>query len=554
MSEEEEDPVVTHDDRQSGTERKLGTRALSRRTLLRHAGVAGGATALAAAPTTAFLTRQAAAMPSTQAAVKRGGTLTWAYSQIPLKLDPVWTQARTDTTVLTNVVETLVRASEDASAVEPAVAESWDESEDGLSYTFHLRPGLQFHNGKAVTADDVVASLGRAKTMGVYQWSLAEVDKIEKVDDATVKITLTTVVASFLARIAMMSNAIFPAELIAETGEAEITSPIGTGPFKVTEWVPNDHLTLDKYANHWEMGEDGQALPYLDQVLITEVVEPTTQVLQIQAGQLNGTEGLPFSQIPELENNSSGKILLFPQQQVYFMVVQLTRPPFDDVKVRQAMSLALDRQVFVDRVTSGKAEVANSFMPKSGMCWNADAVLPYDPERAKSLIAESTYPSGHKGAKLQVPSGSQLGRDNAVIAQQMWGEIGIELEIEEIEGSTLADNWYQSNYEAISGYQWTNGMMDPEQIVEFFFVEPRMNTGYQPAQHALDLVDQASVTLDPDARCAIYYELQNTYNEDVGGTISLYFTPSVNYVSPNVEGFIRTPLGVPLWRQTWLTG
>jgi ABC-type transport system substrate-binding protein len=218
------------------------------------------------------------------------------------------------------------------------------------------------------------------------------------------------------------------------------------------------------------------------------------------------------------------------------------------------MSLALDRQVFVDRVTSGKAEVANSLMPKSGMCWNADAVLPYDPERAKSLIAESTYPSGHKGAKLQVPSGSQLGRDNAVIAQQMWGEIGIELEIEEIEGSTLADNWYQSNYEAISGYQWTNGMMDPEQIVEFFFVEPRMNTGYQPAQHALDLVDQASVTLDPDARCAIYYELQNTYNEDVGGTISLYFTPSVNYVSPNVEGFIRTPLGVPLWRQTWLTG
>lgn len=549
---EEEDPVVLHDDRPSDTELGLGTRALTRRTLLRHAGVAGGATVLAAAPASALFKREAAARPAAQAAVKRGGTLTWAYSQIPLKLDPVWTQARTDATVLTNVVECLVRANDDASAVEAAVAETWDVSEDGLTYTFHLRPGLQFHNGKAVTADDVVASLGRSKSMGVFQWSLAEVATIEKVDDATVKLTLSQVVASFMARIAMISNAIFPAEQITETAEAEITAPIGTGPFKITEWVPNDHLTLDKNASYWQMGEDGQPLPYLDQVLITEVVEPTTQVLQIQAGQLNGTEGLPFSQIPELEKNESGKILLFPQQQVYFMVVQLTRPPFDDMKVRQAMSLALDRQVFVDRVTAGTAEVANSFMPKSGMCWNADAALPYDVDRAKTLVAESGYPEGHKGAKLQIPSGSQLGRDNAVIAQQMWNEIGIELEIEEVEGSTLADNWYQSNYEAISGYQWTNGMMDPEQIVEFFFVEPRMNTGYQPAQHALDLVDQASVTLDPDARCMLYYELQTIYNEDVGGTISLYFTPSVNYVTPNVEGFKRSPLGVPLWRLTWL--
>jgi peptide/nickel transport system substrate-binding protein len=537
-----------------GRELGTGTNELSRRDLLRRAGVTGGAAFLAAAATTPLVSRGTVeAAPAAQTAVQRGGTLTWAYSQIPLKLDPVWTQARTDSTVLSNIVEGLVRANEDASEVEPAVAESWDVSEDGLIYTFHLRPGLQFHNGKAVTADDVLASLGRAKAMGVYQWSLAEVASIDKVDDATVKITLSAVVASFMARIAMISNAIFPAEQIAEIGEQEITKPIGTGPFVMTEWVPNDHLTLDKYAGYWQAGEDGQPLPYLDQVLITEVVEPTTQVLQIQAGQLHGTEGLPFSQIPELEENSSGKILLFPQQQIYFMVVQLTRQPFDDLKVRQAMSLALDRQVFVDRVTAGTAEVANSFMPKSGMCWNANATLPYDVDRAKQLISESAYPEGHKGAKLQVPSGSQLGRDNAVIAQQMWGEIGIELEIEEVEGATLADNWYQSNYEAISGYQWTNGMMDAEQIVEFFFVEPRMNTGYQPSQEALDQVDAASKTLDPAARCEIYYGLQDTYNQDVGGTISLYFTPSVNYVTPNVEGFKRSPLGVPLWRQTWLT-
>lgn len=534
-----------------GVSHKVG---LSRRALLRCAGIMGGAAALGGTSTSSVNAWGSLQGSSTDAAaIQRGGSLTWAFSQIPTKLDPVWTQARTDSTVLSNIVEGLVRANETATEVEPAVAEEWQATEDGLTYTFRLRPDLKFHNGKAVTADDVIASLNRAKSMGVYQWSLAEVKSFEKIDEATVQIALNSLVAGFMARLAMISNAIFPKVQIEEVGEAEITNPIGTGPFVMKEWVPNDHLTLDKNPDYWAVGEDGQALPYLDQILITEVAEPTTQVLQIQAGQLHGSEGIPFSQIPELEKNPSGKLLLFPQQQVFFMVLQLTRPPFDDVKVRQAMSLALDRQVFVDRVTAGKAEVANSFMPNSGMCWNGDATLPYDLERAKQLIAESKYPSGHEGAKLQVPSGSQPGRDNAVIAQQMWGQIGIELEIEEVESSTLGDNWYQSNFEAISGYQWTNGMMDPEQIAEFFFVEPRMNTGYEPSQHALDLVEAASTELDADKRCTIYHELQDIYNQDVGGTISLYYTPSVNYVSPNVEGFYRTPLGVPLWRQTWLT-
>lgn len=522
---------------------------VSRRTLLQTAGLATGAFALGAVPTS-LLTHPGTAQA--QGTVTRGGTLSWAYSQISQKVDPVWTQARTDSTILSNIVEGLVRANADASDVEPAVAESWTVSDDGLTYTFKLRAGLTFHNSKAVTPEDVVASLTRAKAVGPYVWSLAEVASIDKVDETTVAIKLTKVVASFMARIAMISNAIFPAESLADLGDQELTNPIGTGPFVMTEFVANDHMTLTKNASYWQLGEDNEPLPYLDSVSIVEVVEPTTQVLQVQAGQLGGTEGLPFSQIPELQNNDKGQLLLFPQQQVYFMVVQLTRPPFDDLKVRQAMSLALDRQVFVDRVTSGTAEVANSFMPKSGMCWNANATLPFDVDKAKQLIAESGYPNGHKGAKLQVPSGSQLGRDNAVIAQQMWGQIGIELEIEEVEGSTLADNWYQSNYEAISGYQWTNGMMDAEQIVEFFFVSPRMNTGYEPAQTALDQVDAAAVELDHDARCQIYYGLQDTYNTDVGGTISLYYTPSVNYVLPSVQGFSRTPLGVPLWRQTWL--
>src|SRR5439155_2144363 len=187
--------------------------------------VSGGAPTAAAAATAA----------SGGAAIRRGGALSWAYTLIPTKLDPVWSSARTDQLVLAQVIEGLVRNSRD-SKVEAALADRWTISEDGLNYTFHLRPGVKFHNGKAVTPEDVIASLERSRAMGTSKWTLAEVASMSKVDDATVKITLATKVASFLPRLATNPNAIFPKEEIDKVGKDEFSQPIGTGPFVVKEW------------------------------------------------------------------------------------------------------------------------------------------------------------------------------------------------------------------------------------------------------------------------------------------------------------------------------
>lgn len=506
------------------------------------AGVSGmaGATAAPIPPT------------GTAAQIKRGGSLSWAYTLIPVRLDSVWSEARTDQLVLAQVIEGLVRNSRE-STIEPAIADTWMISDDGLAYTFHLRPGIKFHNGNAVTPEDVIASLGRAKTYGSSKWMLAEVASFDKVDDATVKIILKTKVASFLARLASNVNAIYPKTEIDKIGKDEFTQPIGTGPFVVKEWVRNDRLTLDKNPNYWQMGADGKPLPYLDQLVFKQVPESATQVLQVQAGSVNGSEGIPFSQIPTLEKDPRAQLLTFPQQQVHFMVLQVTRPPFDDVKVRQAMSLALDRKVLVDRVTAGKATAANAFFPQSALYWNANAQLPYDLAKAKQLIAQSKYPMGHTGAKLQLTSGSQLGRDNAVIAKDMWDAIGIRVTIEEVEGSTLSQGWSKDQFDAISGYQWTNGILDPEQHVVFFCVDPKMHTNWTPPPRVKELVDAGTLELDKEKRSKIYAELQSIYNDEVGGTISLYYTPSVNYLSPDVKGFYRTPLGVPLFRDVWLS-
>ena len=229
---------------------------------------------------------------------RRGGTLTWSYTTIPLRLDPLWTQARTDNTTISNIAEGLVRANPNATAVEPALAERWTVSGNGLTYTFSLRQGARFHNGQPVTADDVIASLERSRALGVYKWSLADVKTLAKLNDTTVAIVLNSPVASILARLAMISNAIFPKDEVAAIGQKEFTKPIGTGPFMVQEWVPNDHLTLNANPHYWEMAPDGKPFPYLDQVIIKQVPEDTTKVLQIQAGDLNGAEAIPFSQVP----------------------------------------------------------------------------------------------------------------------------------------------------------------------------------------------------------------------------------------------------------------
>ncbi len=482
--------------------------------------------------------------------VVRGGTLTWAYTSSPQKLDPIWSQALVDGTVMAPMIEAMARANRDGSGVEPALAEKWDVSDDGLTYTFNLRSGVKFHDGSAVTAKDVVASLNRNKSMGSYMWQLENATSIDAVDDSTVKVVLNTKIASFLARMAVLSNGVFPASEIEKIGKDEFTNPIGTGPFKLKEWVRNDHFTMDKNPDYWDMAPDGQPYPYLDEVIIKQVAEITTQVLQVQAGQIDGGSA-PYSQVASLQKDNKGQLVMMPQQQVYFMVIQVTKPPFDDINVRQAMSLALDRQAMIDRATAGTAEIANSFFPKGTLDWDESLELPYDVQKAKDLIAKSKYPNGHKGAKLQYPSGAQIGNDNAVLAQQMWQEIGIELEIEEVESSTLGDNWYNSNYEAISGYQWTNGMADPDQLVQFFFITPRMNSGYEPSQDAKDMVKQASEELDPEKRKQLYYKLQEIYNNDVGGTIDLYYTQNVAYIGNNVEGYYRTPLGRPYWHEFW---
>jgi peptide/nickel transport system substrate-binding protein len=486
-------------------------------------------------------------------AIKRGGILKWTRQALPVTMDPVWTDSNFDIWLFQNIYESLVRVNGEGTDVEPALAESWDISDDGLVYTFHLRPDVKFQDGSAVKASDAVWSLDRARDpeAGIWNWTLENVDKVEAVDDATVAVTLKVPAANFLNLIAMFNASILPQALVEAGGADEFFKlPVGTGPFKVTEYVVSDHVLFEKNPYYWDLGEDGEPLPYLDGVRVVQVPEAATRVLQVQAGDVDGTDNVPFSQIDSLKADANVVMQLFPSTMSQYGWMNHSKPPLDDLKVRQALNYAIDRKALIETVLFGYGEEATSFRPKGGACWNADLEgFPYDLDKAKQLMAESKYPDGFQGMLVTIASGDTMTRDIGTVLKEMWAKIGIEVDLQEMEtGMWYAE--YDEDQFVVQIGGWTDDVIDPLQQTEYMAVDPAGRTGWKN-DRVVELAKAAAVELDHDKRCEMYGEIQKLFNDDAV-EILLFHTPYTALLRTDVNGFNQIPLGWLIWRATWL--
>jgi peptide/nickel transport system substrate-binding protein len=509
--------------------------------------------AATAAPAAAAPAATAAPAPAAAGAPKRGGTLKWATAGLPLNMDLRWSDARQDIVFLSNVWEGLLRVNKEAKAVEPALSDKWDVSADGLTYVFHLRTGIKFSDGSPITADDVVATLTATQKDSLWK-TLLDGITVSKVDDQNVKMVQAAKSPTFLIRIAHPALSIFPkAAMEGKTKEQYadyFKKPVSAGPFFVSEFVVGNRATLEKNPYYWELGADGKALPYLDKIAYTQVPEDTTRVLQVQGGTANGTDNLPFSQIKTLEKDTKNTVGIYAAQQTYYIFMNQKVAPFDDPKIRQALALAIDRKVLVDNVTAGRGEVANSFFPKTGVCWNESLQLPFDLEKAKQLVKDSKYPTGHTGAVIQVPSGRVVGRDNATFVKEMWSKIGINVTVQEVEAASLSTQFSAKQWQSISGYQWTNQQLDPEQQVQWFVVDPATNSSWANPT-AIQMAKDAAKETDAAKRCDMYKQIQKIFADDMP-QIPLYYTPFVSLANNEVKGFYMTSLGWLVYKSAFL--
>ena len=430
-------------------------------------------------------------------------TLEIATDQSPVGLDPH--VATSFATVLVNgsVYEGLTSVDKDLKVV-PELAESWTISPDGLTYVFTLRSGAKFHDGAPVTPADVAASFARVrdpKTGSPYASRIDMVKAVEATGDRQVTVTLSTPSAPFLANLPAI--AIVPAA--AATGGIDLQRKTdGTGPFTLKEWVPDTYLLLAKNQGYWQQG-----LPKLDAVKINIVPEASTRQVGISGGTYQMLPNVDPTTAATLEGTPGVTLLETPDLSYTLVGMNVSKPPFDNPKVREALNTAIDRAQIVEAAYFGKGQPGGPLSPAL-----KDWALPVadypcyaaDPDKAKALLAEAGQALPLK-ATMNVLGSNQNVVDVAQVVQAQLNAAGFDITLNVQEQGTFIQDWRNSNFQIFASVN--GGNVDPDGYLYRTFRTGGSTNVFKYSDAAVDkLLDDGRTTLDPAKRRAIYDDLQ----------------------------------------------
>lgn len=420
----------------------------------------------------------------------------------PDSLDP-WQSAASDTdAIFRNVFEGLMAFDEKGELI-PGLAESYEVSEDGCTYTFHLRDNVTFHNGQHMTSSDVLYTYDNLAGMNgekAVSSKFGNVEYTEAPDENTFTVHLKQASASFLAL------NIVP--VLPEGYSEQATSPVGTGPYRFVEYVPGQRVVFEKNENYYNPDIAGQ----VDRVEVYIMTDASAIVSALMSDQLD----LANVSIENAAILGDGfEIYNSPQNMVQIFALNNTYEPLTDKRVRQAMSFVVNKQEVIDGVFGGYAtELYSNFSPVMKVYYNDELsdVYTTDVEKAKSLMEEAGYADGFD-LVITVPGNYQAHVDTAQILQQQLAQINIRVTIETIEwASWLEDVYGKAQYQAtVIGF---TGKLDPNDVLVRFTSDYGKNfTKYSNPEYD-KLIADAAVELDEQKRIAMYQECQKILTED----------------------------------------
>lgn len=426
-------------------------------------------------------------------------------SSEPDSLDP-WQSAASDTSaIFDNVFEGLMSYNSEGEIV-PGLAESCDISEDGLTYTFKLRENVTFHNGQPFTSKDAVYSYNHLAGLDgeeAVSSKFAGVESVEAPDDYTFVIHMKEASASFLA--------LTIADVLPEGYEDQATSPIGTGPYKFVEYVPGQRVVFEKNNDYYNEEKMGQ----IDRVEVYIMTDASAIVSAMMSDQLDlANVSVENAQIL----GDDFDIYNSPQNMVQIFALNNTYEPLSNVKVRQAINYAVNKQEIIQGVFDGYAtELYSNFSPVMSVYYNDELsdVYTTDIEKAKSLMEEAGYADGFD-LVIKVPGNYQAHVDTAQILMAQLSQININVSIETIEWATwLEDVYANANYQGtVIGF---TGKLDPNDVlVRFKSTYAKNFTKYNNPEYDA-LIDAAAVEMDDEKRIEMYKECQKIITEDAVG-------------------------------------
>ena len=487
----------------------------------------------------------AAATAAAAGEPQKGGVLTVARPGDANLWDPKFTNDNLSLWAQNQIYATLMQNSPDGKELRPWLAESYEFNDDATQVTFKLHDNAKFCDGTPITADDVKWSLDRGMDEdSAVSWQFFSSPKIEVVDPRTVKFTLDHPNVAFPNYLTLWGMSILSKAYADANGvEALSDKPLGSGPFCLDTWNKGQEIILKPNPGYW--ADDG---PFVDEVHIKVVQDDNARVLQVQTGEVDIALDVPYAQVEALKSVQGVEVgvdTLYGTAAI--PLNQKTVPQFADKKVRQAMAYAIDRQALVDAVLLGEGEVAKSpFYGPNILYWTGDYEIPFDLDKAKQLMAESSAPDGF-AAELLIPSGDSMAQQTAVILKDQLAKINIDITITPVESGTWWEMWSGGTYQMLYKLG-TNDVIDPAENMPFDFWSKEEGgsdaafTGYHN-DRIVELSKQAEGEFDTAKRAEMYRELQQIAMDDVPQL--WLFHPSNRWATrDNIEGFSVFPTGL----------
>lgn len=447
--------------------------------------------------------------------------ITVALQLEPPHLDPTSAAAGAiDSVLYTNVFEGLTRFMGDGSVV-PGLAQSWEISEDGLTYTFKLREGVTFHDGSAMDAEDVKFTLDRinAEDSANAQKALySAISEVTVIDPQTVEVKLSEPNGNMLFNLAWGDAVIVAPESI----ETIKQTPIGTGAFKFENWNQGDKITLTRNDDYW-----GEA-PALASATFKFISDPTAAFASVMAEDVDVFAGFPAPEnIPQFEADPRFQVLIGSTEGETILSINNKREPFDNVKVREAVAHAIDRQAIIDGAMFGYGTpIGTHFAPHNPDYVDLTEMSAYDPEKSKALLAEAGFPDGFE-TTLHLPPPSYARRGGEIIAAQL-AEVGIKAQITNVEWAQWLETVFKGKDFGLSIVSHT----EPMDIN--IYANPDYYFQYDNAEFQ-SLIAEFNKTADPAARSEMLAKAQQTIAEDyVNGYLFQLAFPTI--AKAGVEG------------------
>ncbi len=484
-------------------------------------------------------------------------TLVFGRGGDSVGLDPALETDGESFKVCDNIYDTLVNFKPENTELIPSLAESWTVSEDGLTWTFHLRRGVVFHDGTPFNADAVVFSLGRQfmtdhpfhHVEGAYQYwnsmSMSDIVKdMRKVDDYRVEIELKRPNAPFLSNLAMNFCGIVSPAAVRKWASDYPRHPVGTGPFRFVEWIKDDRVVLERNADYWGPP------PGVDRLIFRSIPENSVRLIALIQGSIDGMDNLVPDFMPNIEADPKLQLLSQSGMNVGYLAMNMDRQPFGLLKVRRAVNHAINKQALVDNLYQGLALPAVNPIPPT--LWSYHEGIDgygYDPEQARQLLAEAGYPNGFKTTLWAMPVPRPYMPQPLKIAQAIQAnlrEVGIEAEIRSFEWGTYLDKIQRGQHDmALLGWTGDNG--DPDNFLYVLLdksatVHPASNIAFYRSEELHKVLVEAQREVDMSRRTALYRQAQVIVHRDAPW-VPLVHAAQTAAFKKVVKGFRLHPTG-----------